>query len=213
MNEVNKYPDIDFGAFQKQILDKAQILLKDVSEENLRYFAEETKKIAEATMENYIFQVYDLYAEGARKIDDISLLENFTNYTTGYQSQMLKWNEEHPIQLKEQRVGIPSEPKEPNEVLSPTPVVAVGTAVAVGLFIYTNIWVALAAELLTVALAYRQVVAKKNSSLKFEAQKLEYIRAIKKLRTDLINGLIKELEEWLTQGKTFSDAILNSYDF
>lgn len=210
--DKNNYPDIDFGALRKAIDDKSRSLLNEVNEENLKYFSEETKKIAEATMENYIFHVYDLYSDGARKITDISLLEQFTNYSSGYQGQMLKWNEGHPIVLTEQTISIPAEPKGPEKVLSPTPVLAIGTAVAVGLFIFTNVWVALAAELLAAALSYRQVVAKKQADIKFAAKKAEYERAIKKLKQDLVLGLINELEEWLKLGKAASDAILKSYN-
>lgn len=211
MNTPN-YPDIDFGAFRKAIEDKARTLLNEVNEDNLKYFSEETKKIAEAAMENYIFHVYDLYSEGARKITDLSLLEQFTAYSSGYQGQMLKWNEEHPIVLTEQTISIPAEPAEPEKVMSPIPVFAIGTAVAVGLYIFTNVWVALAAELLAVALSYRQVVAKKQADIKFEAKKADYKRSIKKLKRDLVLGLTKDLEEWLTQGKAASDAILHSYN-
>lgn len=209
---TNNYPDIDFGTFRKAIEDKALTLLNEVNEDNLKYFSAETKKIAEATMENYIFHVYDLYSDGARRIPDLSLLEKFTNYSSGYQAQMLKWNEEHPIVLTEQTISVPAEPMEPEKVMSPTPVMAIGTAVAVGLYIFTNVWVALAAELLVVALSYRQVVAKKQADIKFEAKKANYERAIKKLKRDLVLGLIKELEEWLKQGKDASDAILKSYN-
>lgn len=210
--EQNNYPDIDFGTFKKAIEDKAASLLNEVNEENLKYFSEETKKLAEAAMENYIFHVYDLYSCGARKITDLSILERFTNYSIGYQSQMLKWNEEHPIVLTEQTISIPAEPQGPEKVLSPVPVLAVGTAVAVGLFIFTNVWIALAAELLAVALSYRQVVAKKQANHKFAAKNADYERAIKKLKRDLVLGLTNELEEWLKQGKATSDAILQSYN-
>ena len=209
---TNNYPDIDLGAFQKAIEDKACLLLKEVNEENLRYFSKETKKIAEAAMENYIFHVCDLYSEGARKITDLSILEQFTKYRTGYQDQMLKWIKEHPIVLTEQTISIPVEPERPEKVLNPTPILAIGTAVAVGLFIFTNVWVALAAELLAVALSYRQVVAKKQADIKFAAKKADYERAIKKLKQDLVLGLINELEEWLKLGKAASDAILKSYN-
>lgn len=208
----NNYPDIDFGAFQKAITEKANLLIDEVNEENLRYFSEETKKIVEATMENYIFYVDDIYSEGARKITDPTILEQFNKYNNGYQDQMLKWIKEHPIILTEQTVSIPAEPKEPEKVLSPTPVLAIGTAVAVGLFIFTNVWVALAAELLAVALSYRQIIAKKQAIKKFEATKADYERAMKKLKRDLVLGLTLELEEWLKQGKNASDAILQSYN-
>ena len=42
---MNIYPDIDFGAFQIKIEEKAQILLNNVTEENLKYFSEEVKKM------------------------------------------------------------------------------------------------------------------------------------------------------------------------
>lgn len=210
--DTNTYPDMDFGAFKMAILEKANLLLKDVSEENLKYFAEETKKIAESAMEQYAFKVYDLYTEGACKIDNLTVLESFTDYQTGYQGQMLHWNESHPILLKEQKVSIPSQPELSTSIVKPGVVMGVGTAVAVGLFIFTNIWVALAAELLTVALSYMQVARKKAADNRYEVQKADYEREMKQLRSKLINGLISELEEWLKQGKAMSDSILKSYN-
>ena len=132
---MNIYPDIDFGAFQIKIEEKAQILLNNVTEENLKYFSEEVKKIAEATLENYVFQVYDIYVDGARKITDLSVLEEFTNYTNGYQSQMLSWTQAHPIMVKEQVIEMPDIPSPSGNNVDWKPVLAIGTVIAVPLTI------------------------------------------------------------------------------
>lgn len=208
----NNYPQMDFGAFRIAIADKAALLLKEVNEDNLKYFAEETKKIAESAMENYIFHVYDVYSDGARKISDVSKLARFTDYRSGFQGLMRKWIEEHPIVLKEQTIAIPSEPEAVDTPMSPGKVLTVGTAVAVGLFIFTNHWVALAAELLTLALTYRQVLARKKAENEYAARVADYERTLKKIKQDLLLGLTDELETWLISGKGASDAILKSYN-
>ncbi|MCM1141185.1 MAG: hypothetical protein NC453_21675 [Muribaculum sp.] len=207
-----RYKDFDFGAFQKSLHDKAQLLLTEVTEENLKYFSEETKALAEAALEKYVNEVYDLYADGAHKIPDLDILERFTDYRSGYTAQMSNWMKEHSIQLQEQKITIPEEPKAPQKELKPMPVATVGTAIAVGLLIFTNPWVALAAELLTIALTLRQMKRVKIANQKFEVAKIEYERSLKKMRSDLVNGLINELEEWIKQGLMYSDSVLDSYN-
>lgn len=209
---MNIYPDIDFGAFQIKIEEKAQILLNNVTEENLKYFSEEVKKIAEATLENYVFQVYDIYVDGARKITDLSVLEEFTNYTNGYQSQMLSWSQAHPIMVKEQVIEMPDIPSPSGNNVDWKPVLAIGTVIAVCLFIFSNVWVALAAELLTIALCIYRIKVQNKSNLEFEAEVADYERTLQKKKRDLINGLTNELEDWLKQGKTHSDEILKSFN-
>ena len=120
------------------------MLLAEITEDNLKTFAQEVKLIAEGVMEQYIFKVYNLYSEGARKISDHDVLEAFIDYSSGYQSKMLAWNESHPIQLKELKIEIPNQPEAPkiNKQL-PVITISAGTAIATLIAIVIGTFIAI----------------------------------------------------------------------
>ena len=208
----NSYPEIEFEPLKTAIEEKACLLLAEITEDNLKTFAQEVKLIAEGVMEQYIFKVYNLYSEGARKISDHDVLEAFIDYSSGYQSKMLAWNESHPIQLKEIKIEIPNLPENPkiNKQL-PVITISAGTAIAIGLFIFSNAWVALAAEILTLAIAYKQQSKQHKEQQAYEAELLAYNNQLGMKRMTLINGLTEDLVKWLEMGKDYSDSVLTSY--
>lgn len=208
----NNYPDLDLGALKLEVEKKAKLLLDEVNEENLKYFAEQLKKFTEGTMEEYMNHVFDLYAEGARKISDLNLAESFTNYTTGYEAKMRAWMKENPIEIRETVVDIPQEPSMPTKRVSPPPVLVGGTVIAVGLLILSHPWVALAAELLTLILAYRQKMAQKRDNQQYVDNLTKYKIEIARKKRSLIDGVTADLIKWLELGKTQSDSILVSYN-
>lgn len=209
----NSYPEIEFEPLKTAIEEKARLLLAEITEDNLKTFAQEVKLIAEGVMEQYIFKVYNLYSEGARKISDHDVLEAFIDYSSGYQSKMLAWNESHPIQLKEIKIEIPNQPEAPkiNKQL-PVITISAGTAIAIGLFIFSNAWVALAAEILTLAIAYKQQSKQHKAQQAYEAELLAYNNQLGMKRMTLINCLTEDLVKWLEMGKDYSDSVLTSYN-
>jgi hypothetical protein len=209
----NKYPEIEFEPLKAAIEEKAHLLLAEITEDNVKTFAQEVKLIAEGVMEQYIFKVYNLYSEGARKISDHDVLEAFIDYSSGYQSKMLTWKESHPIQLKEIKIEIPNLPENP-KINNQLPVITVsaGTVIAIGLFIFSNAWVALAAEILTLAIAYKQQTRQQKARQAYEADLLAYNNQLGMKRMTLINGLTEDLVKWLEMGKEYSDTVLTSYN-
>lgn len=210
---TNNYPEMEFEPLKAAIEEKTRLLLAEITEENLKAFAQEVKLIAEGVMEQYVFKVYDLYSEGALKITDLDVLESFTNYSSGYQSKMLAWNESHPIQLQEQKVEMPKRPDAPRtKKYQPTITIGVGTAIAFGLYVFSNAWVALAAEILALAIAYSQRSMQQKARRLYEADLLAYNNQLGMKRMALINGLTGDLVKWLEMGKEFSDSVLASYN-
>lgn len=210
---TNKYPDIDYAQLKLAIEEKAKAVLSEVTEDSLKAFSQDIKLIAEGIMEQYAFTVYDLYTEGARKISDMDLLSAFTNYADGYQSKMLKWNEDNPIQLREHPIEIPIQPQASKISRNkPIATIGIGTVIAIGLYIFSNVWVALAAELLAVAIAYKQKRGNTKKQATYNRQLKEYEIKVARMRQELIDGLTADLVKWLENGKTYSDSVLASYN-
>lgn len=209
----NRHPQMEFEPLKAAIEDKATLLLTEITEENIKVFAQEVKMIAESVMEQYVFKVYDIYSDGALKITDLDKLASFTDFSSGYQSKMLAWNNSHPIQLREQKVEIPRCPEAPrNNQYQPAVTVTIGTVVAIGIFVFSNAWVALAAEILALSIAYRQKAKQKKSKGLYEAELSAYNSQLGMKRMTLINGLTDDLIKWLEMGKEYSDSILVSYN-
>ena len=83
--------------------------------------------------------------------------------------------------------------------------------IAVGLFIFTNIWIALGAELLAVLLAKAQSMRIQKSAAQRKMELEHYATALQNKRNELINGMLVELEKWLDQGEEKSKEILSTY--
>lgn len=212
---------IDKIELNKKIREKANFLLKDphlMSEtelqNKLRYFSEDAKDIAERILEEYIFSVFDKYTEGSSAISDSILLAQFVDLKTGYQQQMLDWIQEHPLNVKEEYFELPELPNEKTvkSDISPKLILGIGTVVAVGLFVFTNIWIALAAEILAIVIMKNRI----NKTTKRRADELDIKRnhyeiAIKAKINQLINGIIEDLEKWIDLGEVMSNEILLNF--
>lgn len=209
---IDKYPQIDIAALKLEVDKQAQLLLNEVTEENLAYFSSQIKKIAEGILEDYMNGVFDLYMEGARKISDLSLSEKFSDYKTGYEAQMRQWIKEHPIEVQQVEIQIPEVPQAPGKPISPKAVFICGTAIAVGLFIFSPMWVALCAELLTLALTYLQKKCIDSAQSDYQTSLNKYDLEIQSYKRKLVKGLTDDLSKWLELGKSNSDSILASYD-
>ena len=70
----------------------------------------------------------------------------------------------------------------------------------------------MAAEILALALAYRQYLRNDKSQKQYALEKERYAHELKIKKDKLIQGLIVDLEKWLDQGKVESDRILASYN-
>lgn len=85
---------IDKTMLNKKIREAADLLLRDIQlmgpdelNENLRYFAEKAKNVAEGVLEEYIFSVVSNYTEGFNAIKDTEILSKFINFSLAINSK------------------------------------------------------------------------------------------------------------------------------
>ena len=211
---------IDKNKLNTEVHEAAQMYLSDINQmseselrDNLEYFAEKCKKIAEGILEQYVFTNVSKYTEGDFPIQDMEILGRFVDFQKGYQAQMLQWIESHPLEVKEETFEFPAKPSEKvnEQFRAPKTIFIGGTVIAVGLFIFTNIWIALGAELLAVLLAKAQSMRIQKSAAQRKMELEHYATALQNKRNELINGMLVELEKWLDQGEEKSKEILSTY--
>lgn len=212
---------IDKTELSIKIKEAADILLADIQlmsedelKDNLRYFAEKCKSIAERILEEYTKNIKDHYSEGNFAISDPKILGDFVDFSSGYQHQMLEWIKNNPLKVEESKFELPAKPNQnlAEKYVKPRNITISGTIVAVGLFIFTNIWIALAAEIITCLATFIQQkrIAKSRKQEIFEQEKYEQELLAK--RNKLISGLISDLDKWLDNGENASNQILKGYN-
>ncbi len=198
---------------ETEVRQKAKEYLEEINEENLKTFAESTKLIAQSVFEEYILEVDRQYTNGVFKIEDMALLDKFMDFKNGYRSTMKEWIAEKGITLQELKIDPTiSCPNLSKEDLAKLPMLigGLGTLVAVGIFITSNVWVALAAELLCLGIAAAVYEKQKNNLAKDYAFRLKkYKRQIQGEKDRLVNGLIKDLKGWLSEAEQYSKDTLS----
>ena len=206
---------MDIVRLEIEVRQKAKEYLDDISEENLKSFAESTKYIAQSILENYFLSVDDIYSNGALKIGDIEVLNKFIDFHDGYRAKMKRWASDNKITIGKMTVTPTLKyPEMDDEKITKKPIAiaGVGTLVAVGLFIFTEIWIAVAAELLALGVAaYTYKKNKENREKQYAFRVKKYEMQIEQEKTRLVNGLIKDLKTWLSNAEHFSNDVLVSF--
>ena len=206
---------MDIVRLEIEVRQKAKEYLDDISEENLKSFAESTKYIAQSILENYFLSVDDIYSNGALKIGDIEVLNKFIYFHDGYRAKMKRWASDNEITIGKMTVTPTLKyPEMDDEKITKKPIAiaGVGTLVAVGLFIFTEIWIAVAAELLALGVAaYTYKKNKENREKQYAFRVKKYEMQIEQEKTRLVNGLIKDLKTWLSNAEHFSNDVLVSF--
>lgn len=209
--EVHNFSSfLDIAKLETDVLEKAELFLSNIDEDSLKAFSDEVKKLAEGTLQNYIFKVCDWYTD-SKFSDNQEFLSKFVDLKTGYQQTMLNWIEQNCIVVQQQSFEYPECPNMKNPKQSMAITGSVGTVIATGLLIFGHPWLALATELLTIALTY-QVYRKYQSSQNQYKMELEaYELKLQSLKNDLINGITDDLITWVNRGVEYSNSILESY--
>ena len=209
--EVHNFSSfLDIAKLETDVLEKAELFLSNIDEDSLKAFSDEVKKLAEGTLQNYIFKVCDWYTD-SKFSDNQEFLSKFVDLKTGYQQTMLNWIEQNCIVVQQQSFEYPECPNMKNPKQSMAITGSVGTVIATGLLIFGHPWLALATELLTIALTY-QVYRKYQSSQNQYKMELEaYELKLQSLKNDLINGITDDLITWVNRGIEYSNSILESY--
>lgn len=205
---------MDFVRLETEVRQKAKDYLDEISESNLKAFAEATKYIAQSVLENYYLSVDDIFTNGALKIEDTELLDKFIDFHDGYRAKMKNWASENEITIGEMIVNPTLQYPEleyQNIVKKPVAIASVGTLVAVGLFIFTEIWIAVAAELLALGVAaYNYKNCKESRKKMYSFRVKKYEMQIEQEKVRLVNGLIKDLKTWLSNAESFSNDVISN---
>jgi hypothetical protein len=203
---------MDVVRLETEVRQKAQEYLDDISEGNLKAFAESTKNIAQSVLENYFLAVDDIYTNGALKIENSEIYNKFIDFHDGYRAQMKKWATENEITIGEMVITPTLQyPEIENENITKKPIAiaGVGTLVAAGLIIFSKMWIAVAAELLTLGVsAYSYKKSKESRETRYAFRVKKYEMQIEQEKARLVNGLIKDLKTWLGNAESFSNDVI-----
>lgn len=203
---------MDVVRLETEVRQKAQEYLDDISESNLKAFAESTKNIAQSVLENYFLAVDDIYTNGVLKIEDSKIYNKFIDFHDGYRAQMKRWASENKITIGEM-VITPTlkypEIEDEDITKKPIAIAGVGTLVAAGLIIFSKIWIAVAAELLSLGVsAYTYKKSKESREKRYAFRLKKYEMQIEQEKARLVNGLIKDLKTWLGNAESFSNDVI-----
>lgn len=206
---------VDSFRLDEEVRAKAAEYLDDITEENLKAFAESTKIIAQAVLEKFYFAVDDLYTEGVWKLQDENQLNTFSDFHDGYRAKMRLWSNQNPISIREMKIEASLEKpyQEGNGTKGPIAVAGVGTLIAAGLAIAgVEVWLVVAAELLALASAaylYKKNAQRKADDYAFKVK--QYQMQIDQEKARLVNGLIEDLKTWLSKAESHSESLLASF--
>ena len=132
-------PLIDKVYLKTQVKEKAKLMLGEITDENLKYFTEEVKKLAEGILEKYVFDIHDTFTTGAFTIENEDTLQAFSDFNLGYQAQMLKWISDNALKIEHVEIKLPKQPAETApKTTNPIYPLAIGTVIATGLFHITD---------------------------------------------------------------------------
>ena len=191
-----------------------QLMSEDEVKDNLRFFAEKCKSIAERILEVYVTNTKNHYSEGEFAIENPVILGKFVDFSTGYQHQMLEWIRNNSLKIEEIKFEFPQKSiaNSSSKAVKPETIAISGTVIAIGLFIFTNIWIALAAEIISclAALIQKKRISKSEKQIVFEQKRYEQELIAKK--NQLVAGIISDLDKWLDNGKEASNDILKEYN-
>ncbi len=95
---------MDYVRLEKEVRQKAKEYLGEITEDNLKSFAESTKYIAQSVFEKYYLEVDHQFSDGALKIKDEELFDKFMDFRDGYRASMKKWMADNEISIREMKV-------------------------------------------------------------------------------------------------------------
>lgn len=222
---MNK-PKLDYNNVSEAILQKCNQLLLNVDVNTVSDAFDAVSEIVEIAIEKYSFDVSD-YWKVENTDADIERKIRFTDINEGYEILVKKWVKQNPF--KAELPDVPMDTSEPYEeyvkklrmkafAIGTTGIVAIGTAYAInsshakGWLIFGNPIVAIAAELIGIALIYTTVKYKENAKRQeIERQLRELEEKQKDYKAHLIETLTVAAEYWLKNAESYSDNIIKTF--
>ncbi|MBD8003132.1 MULTISPECIES: hypothetical protein [Phocaeicola] len=222
---MNK-PKLDYNNVSEAILQKCNQLLLNVDVNTVSDAFDAVSEIVEIAIEKYSFDVSD-YWKVENTDADIERKIRFTDINEGYEILVKKWVKQNPF--KAELPDVPMDTSEPYEeyvkklrmkafAIGTAGTVAIGTAYAInsshakGWLIFGNPIVAIAAELIGIALIYTTVKYKENAKRQeIERQLRELEEKQKDYKAHLIETLTVAAEYWLKNAESYSDNIIKTF--
>lgn len=219
-------PKLDYNNVSEAISRKCNQLLLNVDVNTVSDAFDAVSEIVEIAIEKYSFAASDYWQEENADAD-IERKIRFTDVNEGYEILVKKWVRQNPF--KAELPNVPEDASEPYEeyvkklrkkalAIGTAGTVAIGTAYAVntshakGWLIFGNPIVAIAAELIGIALIYTTVKYKENAKRQeTERQLRELEKKQKDYKAHLIETLTVAAELWLKKAETYSDNIIKTF--
>lgn len=205
---------MDYVRLELEVRKKALTYLDEINEENLKSFTEDVKFVAQSVLEDYFFSIDNLCSEGIKRLTNEDNLDRFLDFHDGYRAKMKKWSNDHKIEIRQINVSLVKYPQMKTTVGRKLVLIAgIGSAVVVmGLFVFTDIWIFVAAELLMLGIAVYIYKKECDSCKKEYAFKIKQYEIQKdQQRAKFVNGLIVDLKKWLKQAENYSNNILVTF--
>ena len=222
---MNK-PELDYNNVSEAISRKCNQLLLNVDVNTVSDAFDAVSEIVEIAIERYSFSASDYWKE--KNADaDIERKIKFTDVNEGYEILVKKWVKQNPF--KAELPNVPEDTSEPYEkyvknvrkkalAIGAAGTAAIGTAYAVnssqakGWLIFGNPIIAIAAELIGIALICATVRYKENTKRQeIERQLRELEEKQKEYKARLIGTLTVAAELWLKKAKAYSDHIIQPF--
>ena len=219
-------PKLDYNNVSEAISRKCNQLLLNVDVNTVSDAFDAVSEIVEIAIEKYSFAVSDYWQEENADAD-IERKIRFTDVNEGYEILVKKWVNQNPF--KAELPDIPEDTSEPYEkyvknvrkkalAIGAAGTAAIGTAYAVnsshakGWLIFGNPIVAIAAELIGIALICATVRYKENTKRQeIERQLRELKEKQKEYKARLIETLTVAAELWLKKAEAYSDNIIKTF--
>lgn len=222
---MNK-PSLDYNNILERISRKCNKMLVIVDENTVSDTLNAVREIVEITIEKYSFSVSE-YWEKENADADIDRKIRFTDVDKGYEILLKKWVKQNPFNIE-----LPDLPKNMAKsyeeyvaklrkkalAIGAVGTVAIGTAYTVSTsqakswLALGNPIIAIAVELIGIALIYTTVKYKQNvKRQEIEQQLREYKRKQNEYKRNLIEILGKSAKLWLKRAESYSNKIIEEF--
>lgn len=193
---------INKNKFSNKVDALAEEYFSNISNNNLRYFAENAKNEMDTAFDSFVNKTY------LDKVDTIEDTEKgllFSDVNEGYRPLMKRWLKNNPIEVQMAQGVDEILETQKNTYTYGGGTLGVGTLITVGISVFSSAqWLAIITGLLTLPLSYKMY--KKGEKLD-----QEYIEEeIEKLKYNYRNAVKKELLIWASSAEQYSKSVLEN---
>ena len=231
------YPFIDYNVISSDISNKCYQLLQNIDVNTVSDAFDAVKEIVEIAVEKYSFKVSEYWMENHLTVETARKI-NFTDVDNGYEILLKKWVDQNPFKaelpecpevfsesfddyvakLKKNALAIGAVG---TAIIGTTYAVStshiatqatVGATCAKGWLIFGNPIVAIAAELIGLALLYATIKQKRDAKKQdIEQHVHELEMKLNNYKKNLVETLTLSANIWLKNAETYSNNIIKTF--